>query len=252
MKEIILNQTKTRNRIAFLFTIVIASAFLTGCFDEINCIRGHGAVISEVRETGEFSKIMLMTSGNVYVRQSDETELIIEAQENILQEIYTYVNDDVLKIKLDQCVKAIEPIRVYISTPDITGFKITGSGNIYTQGYIDTDHIEFRITGSGKIYADSLTTNLIETYISGSGDIFITTEETVNNHYINITGSGNIFAFDAPTDEVEIDIIGSGNCNVHAISLLDVEIAGSGNIYYIGHPEIIQEITGSGKIKSRN
>ena len=67
---------------------------------------------------------------------------------------------------------------------------------------------------------------------------------------IEISGSGNVDAMNIPAGSASVSISGSGKVRVSAHDRLSVDIAGSGSVIYAGHPQVSQSIAGSGSVTS--
>ena len=109
----------------------------------------------------------------------------------------------------DSCPMGYE-LNVEVTTPQLSGVEIDGSGKIDTRG--------------GFPQQPKLA--------------------------IEINGSGNVDLMDLPAASTDVAIHGSGKVHVTAQHDLDVEIAGSGSVVYGGNPHISQTIMGSGEVKS--
>ena len=102
-------------------------------FHSCRKVIGHGPVVTENRTVlqtllpliSEYLEIMYYTQDSVY-------KIEIQAQENIIWEIETYVVGNELKIRVNDHVKlrSHEDIRINVSAPSITGLLVSGSGNI--------------------------------------------------------------------------------------------------------------------------
>lgn len=207
----------------------------------------------ETRDVGSFSSISLSISGDLYLSQGNETKVVIEAEQKILDLIRTEVAGGNLKIKFKTGrwnIRSNKHIKIYISTPDIEGIFLSGSGNITAETQIKTEGLDFSISGSGNIVIDDLVASDLEGRISGSGDIDLSGSETVETMEISISGSGDLFAENLKVNSVEIRISGSGTCKVFAVSELEVSVSGSGSVYYKGNPMVNAKVSGSGKVRS--
>ncbi|HEY5337156.1 MAG TPA: DUF2807 domain-containing protein [Rhizomicrobium sp.] len=67
---------------------------------------------------------------------------------------------------------------------------------------------------------------------------------------VEINGSGNVDLAGIPAGASAVAIHGSGKVRIDARDALDVEIAGSGSVLYAGNPHISQTIMGSGEVKN--
>ncbi len=226
----------------------------SGSYDEPyphGCITGSGHLISEKRNVSDFHSINLSTDGDIYLTQGDVPSLIVTTDNNLMYSLDTYVIYGELIIEFDTPLcKNPTMIDIHITIPDIHGLFISGPGNIYAGGWIDTDYLDLEINGSGNIYIDDLTAYSVSSIVNGSGDIDVSGSAIAQE--IDISGSGNFYGFDFFTEDTTVFIYGSGDCRVNVSNILDATINGSGNVIYDGYyPTIIYTISGSGSVYPR-
>lgn len=203
---------------------------------------------TEDRPVGTFSKISMGISGDVYISQGNVPKLTVEAEDEIIGLIVTEVRNDELKIRFSQSrVRTKIPIRIWVTTPELEGLYLSGSGNMITETAVKTDEMELKLSGSGNINVKDISCDELDAAISGSGNIDVAGK--ADEMSIAISGSGNCNADEFQTEETDIRISGSGNCKVNASKDLTVAVSGSGSVFYAGHPTIDVSVSGSGKIK---
>lgn len=212
-------------------------------------IKGEGEIVGEQISMPEITKINMAIDANVNITESDIQEIRIEAQQNIINNITTGVNEGSWNIQFDKNVRKHDGITIYISTALINEVVLTGSGNINSLDTFENSNFKLIITGSGNIDFKAACTSS-EINISGSGNLTLIGTATSQN--IEIPGSGSFNGFNFESDSCEINIPGSGNCEVFSNNYLNVGITGSGNVYYRGLPQISSNITGSGEIINAN
>jgi hypothetical protein len=227
----------------------LVALFIAATFTSCQKINGKGDVIRESRTVTGYSGIEMAMDATVYYTQGDYYSLEIEAQENLMGYIETSVNGTELVIKEKHGVNLgkHDPIRVYITAPDVVSLVISGSGNISVNETWTGNELAANISGSGNIDIANLQSNRITAEISGSGNTEIHSG-TSNYGDFNINGSGNLDMRMAECDTMYASISGSGDMYVNVIKLLDVTISGSGNVYYYGTPAINIHISGSGNV----
>lgn len=278
-----------------LLSLLLLSVTFTSCFTDggVVCTKPNGEVIEEEVSLESFSRIDLSMAGEVYITQGDASSVRIEASDNVIDLIVTNVSGDELNLrtKRGKCIRGKSDVKFYVTTPDVEGITLSGSGKIFNEtpltgkeldiklsgsGEIDLENLEYdnaysSISGSGKVWVDGFDTDDFEVKTSGSGRTTISNLEannvsmsisgsgstsfessTTDRLDASIAGSGKLFAFDMPAERVELSVGGSGDCEVTANEELDVRITGSGSVYYKGQPSIDQKITGSGRIKNSN
>ena len=195
-----------------------------------NCLRGSGAVISETRDLGDFTRIQNSIPADIFITQGPAEPISIEAQANILEQMMTTVSNNTLSISFDDCVEDIDDISIFITIPDITGLTLTGVGNFNTEGAIDVDELDITLTGAGNFN------------LEGTADIL----------NISLTGVGDVNTFPLNTNICNVNLSGVGNAEVSVNDELDVTITGVGSVFYRGEPVVTTTITGSGSVINSN
>jgi hypothetical protein len=231
-----------------LFALSSAILFSSCRYVSGERVRGNGILKTEDRTTGSFKSVASHGSFDVYV-SNGEPSVKIEAEENLLPFIETYVDGSTLNIRTkdNSWIRPGRQIKIFVSSPDFESIRSYGSGDITGQSkIINTSNLELRVNGSANIKMD-VDAPAINTQTNGSGDIDL--KGTAKSFTGEIHGSGDIRALDLQTDEATIKIYGSGNANVFVNSKLDVHVAGSGDVNYKGNAQVSSRMMGSGRIK---
>ena len=206
----------------------------------------------EERKLSGFTGIGLSIAADVYLTQSDTYKCEIEASREDLEEIETYVEGDVLKIKNRDHFRFDfhdRKVKIYISLPKLNNVGISGSGDILAQTPIKTDELDVKISGSGNVKIESLSAKNLDLSISGSGDIYFAGSDIVESSSYTISGSGDIDTQNLQSKKVEVHISGSGDVRVWSVDELDARVSGSGDVYYKGRPIVDAKSSGSGGIQ---
>jgi hypothetical protein len=193
-------------------------------------VKGSGVVASETRHVSGFDAIQLAGSADVTVSFGDSESVVVEAEDNILPLIETYVRGGELVIEWKPMISVsdTEPVRVTVTMKSLKAASLPGSGNITIAG-MNGGAVEFDLPGSGNITADGVV-------------------DSVN---AELSGSGNIVCGDLQAKSATVKLPGSGNVTIFASESLGVTISGSGSVTYRGDPaEFTQSVTGSGTIQA--
>lgn len=231
-----------------LLLLLSAPVILTSCnFMDGKRVKGNGNVTTEERSVGSFKGVRSSGSFDIYVSTGPQS-LKIEAEDNLLPHIESYVDGDILKIETKDGIwlRPKRSIKIYVTAPTFKQIRSSGSGNIIGQNTItDSNKIDVSVSGSADIHLD-LDAPEIETSISGSGNADLKGQTRIFKG--EISGSGSIRAVDLKTEETTIRISGSGDATVYASQKLNVRVAGSGDVRYKGNAEVSSNIAGGGKV----
>jgi hypothetical protein len=239
-------------RLAFLkkhtasFFLLASVIFLFSCNKET--LRGHGDVVSHTRTVGTFNEIDAGGEFEIYLTQGPVKDIVLEGQENILADLSTTTRNNRLEIKYHHNnVKIDEPVRIYITTPNLSEISVSGANKV--QGLTDwqVDDLHVSSSGSGEISLTLLDADFVESDISGSGEINL--KGDAHQHDLDISGSGELNAFELNTAKTSVHISGSGKSDVRVTDELEANISGSGRVRYKGNPSVSTSISGSGKVQ---
>lgn len=216
----------------FLLSVII----LAGCGNEINLndsnndhqqIYGSGRIVTQERFVSECSGIDIRNVGNVYLIQDSLQSVIIEADDNIIDKIFTYRQNGNLVVGLDDGSYSNIKLNIYVSLKAIKNLIINGAGKIISDNSLNCDNLTCLINGAGNIE------------ITGSG----------NYLDCSVTGAGNIDSKNYITSKCKAAVYGTGNCTIYVNDELDAYVSGVGSIIYYGNPPIVQaSVSGIGQI----
>jgi hypothetical protein len=230
-----------------LLVIAMFSLTFSSC---MNCIHGKGEVKTHSIPLMKFTGIKLNTEADVFLVSDSVKNIVVEAQDNIADNLELKVRDGLLIVKNRKCINTNEPVKIFIPARLVEDLQINGSGNIMSKIPLEAKTLALKINGSGNLRI-GITAETIFSEINGSGSIYL--NGSAKKHKTLINGSGNLEAFDMPTEGTEITVNGSGSCQVFAISKLEVLLRGSGDVVYKGSPDVSTTIKGSGSVnKSGN
>ncbi len=192
--------------------------------------KGSGNIISQERKVEKFSAITVKGIAHVHLTQGTPQKVEVKADDNIIDDVTTKVNNEELIIDLNDDDKYDDiDVDVYVTVSTVEKLSISGVGKITTE--------------------NSLKTKELDCIISGVGDIELKGE--AKSQLIKITGVGNVSSFDFVTEQCDVVLTGVSNAHVHATKNLDVEITGMGNVEYKGNPEVTKNDTWFGRVKKR-
>lgn len=223
----------------------LAICSLTSCEKVV----GDGPVVKEIRTVREFTELEFGVPGELEFIESEQQQIIIEAQRNIADVIETYVTGSELRIKVKDSknIWTSEPIKIIVKAPGVHAFAVNGSGSMNIDNLQHSDMLRLKLSGSGKMVARRLKSTDLEARISGSGSIEVL-EGNVEHEDVNISGSGGVNLVEVAAKKASTQTSGSGNIRLNVSDELDVRISGSGDVFYKGSPVVNVSVSGSGRL----
>lgn len=229
--------------LVFALLVIISQACVSG-------IEGNGQVKKETREAAPYTKIDISGAFDVYIRPGNYSAVTVNADENLLPYIETYVKNGELRVSAKERIGHYEKLELYLTMQEFNAADISGACDISTRGAITGGEVELDF--SGAVEADlELNCASIDADMSGASEL--TLKGNASTAAYEISGAGKIKAEDFETRICKIEMSGAGEARVFVTEKLDVEVSGAAEIYYKGNPaEINRKVSGAATIKPIN
>lgn len=217
--------------------------------------RASNTVISEARAVEAFEAVAVAGSIDVIVRQGPTHEVVVEANDNLIDRLETVVEGgrqgQTLQIRWQRGTRfsGRATARVTVTVPTLRAVASAGSGDVTVERF-QADALSVSMAGSGDIRLEDFSGGELSLRIAGSGDV--RASGRADKLALSISGSGDARLAELQAETVTVGIAGSGDALVHAAKSLKVSIAGSGDVRYVGSPEVSSSIAGSGSVRRQN
>lgn len=232
-----------------LFTLILFAGLLFVLPSCRKTTSGKGPVVKETRALSSFSAISFEIGQEFLFIPSDNSEVLIEAQRNIIDLIETNISNGELRIKVrnNTNLRAFEDIRITVRGPSVAALTILGSGNLEATRLSSSGQAKIAVNGSGEVRINEVAANDLSVRINGSGKIKVLSG-SVDSEEVSISGSGEVDLVSLPARTAKTETSGSGTIRLQVSETLNVKIAGSGSVYYKGNPAVNTNIAGSGMV----
>jgi hypothetical protein len=229
-------------------TLLLLSAYVLAV-SSCKKTNGEGPIVKETRNTSGFTGIELQLHADVFYTNDTASKLEVNAQQNILSILETFVSNNrlIIKLKARTDFRDGERVTIYVSAPNVNSFKNTTTGSINVSGSINQPSVYLNNDGSGSIYMQNIIAHDLKAINNGSGKITVGSG-TVVNETLTTDASGKIDVTYLSAKSATAKIIGSGYIKLNASDYLHGIVDGSGSIYFKGFPELWSQINGSGNI----
>ncbi len=238
------------------FLIIITGLVSCNKDDIFGCFKGAGKTISQERNPGNFSGIIMRNNLDVILVPDDEYKVVVEAGKNLQKKIKTNIEEGILDIRNDNACNWVrsydKPLKVYVHHIKLDSIEYRSSGNLYTEGTLINDSIKLDVReGSGRIDLKLQTSKSRISLHYGTTDIHISGISNVN--FISSSSYGLVDCENLQTTFTYMSSSSTNDCYVNVNFVLEVIIKNAGNIYYRGNPsEIKKLISGEGELIKLN
>ena len=210
-----------------------------------------GPKVEQKRTVEPFTGIKVGGAFNVILNQTGKHKLVIEAAEELLDNITTEVKGDVLHIEMkwDWSWKDHDDITVYVDFKDLAFLNVSGAGNVKANSSLRVNDLDLRVSGAGDVDLEVIAEKM-DVEVSGAGDLDLS--GSTDSQEIRLSGAGNYDAQDLKSNYTYAKATGAGSIVVFATEEIEAHASGAGSIKYYGQPEKEKSIaSGAGNISKK-
>lgn len=273
--------------IAWLLVIVMVFT-LSAC--TLNSEIGSGNIVTEERDVSDFTRVSVSGGGDLKLIQGETFSLEVEADENLMQYIQTYVRGGELIIEIKPMLSIVpsRSIQYTVTMPEIKGLDLSGGvdfqadtlevgdidvntsgGSDVEIGELTGDALSADTSGGGKIYISEMKVERTSIVMSGGGKFRVDALEgnlvrmdmsgggevsilggTIESQVIEMSGGGKYDAPDLKSQRVEVDGSGGSRLMLWVEEDLKATLSGGGRLEYYGNPAITSNISGGAALES--
>lgn len=230
-------------------TLILAILF-SSCGFDINIgngKRGNGVVEEEHRKvTSDFTSVSASEGMGVYITQGSELEILVEADENVIDLIATDIKDGVLRIHTIESIGRANK-KVYVSLPFITALETTSGAHMTTNTDIKTERLDLSATSGSKLQIKELLVNQLNIDTSSGAKIIVA--GTAQNVVSSASSGSDIKAEDLSAVVCRANASSGADITINVSQSLIAEASSGGDIRYKGNAKVEQKQSSSGKVK---
>ena len=232
---------------------IILSLMLFSCQFDSNFgfgVRGNGDVETVERSiSGDFDAIKVSRGLDVYLTQSNETSITVEADENLHDIIVTEIEGNTLHIYADENISHSSSKKVMVSFKDISRISSTSGSDVYSTNIITAQNLELSTT-SGSDMELEIDANVVECSATSGSDLRLS--GNTNKLYATATSGSDIKAGNLKAKICEAKATSGADITVNSSDELYAKASSGGDIKYYGNPEKITKKGGvSGSVRKQ-
>ena len=245
-------------KLGYLFIAVLVTTMLGGiCLacNASNKTKRKGKSVTRTQQVGYFSSVEIVGSTDVHFVQGNSREARIVGARHLTELIDLEKSGNTLIIKMKNGKSNFfhsgsDDVTVYLSSPDLVGVTVRGSGDFEADSNIDTDNMKVSVIGSGDVDFKNIICDSFEAVTKGSGDIDAASIDC-KDATLTAYGSGDIEASLKNTGKTTASVFGSGDIDLKLYNCDNVAcyITGSGDIELKGNANSVHKLVkGSGDV----
>lgn len=173
------------------------------------------------------------------LKQGPVQEVIVEADQKIIDDITTNVSGGVLEIDLKKPVHLryndITVMRVFITCNDLNLLDLSGAVELRTETRFTVPKLSMEISGAVESRMELVVQDL-NLSISGSSELKF--QGTASEVKVDASGAAEISAYDMIMTNLTLYASGAVDANVNVSGSLKANVSGACDISYKGNPKV--------------
>ena len=225
-----------RNTFRFIVVIMVMMVLSSSL---MAATKGDGNVVKQKRTLNkEFDGVIVSQGILVYITYGGEFSLVVEADENIQDQLITEVTKEGhLRIYFEGDVKKITSRNVYLTTSNLKLLKAITTAKIEVKNTIKRDEIHITSLSGSNISVDIDVENAI-IYTSRKG--LATIIGVANNLKVKSSSASCVYAFDLISQNCKANSDRLSHININVSEKLEANARLKSMIVYKGKPEKIK------------
>lgn len=228
-----------------IVAIVLLLVATTSCM--IQGVKGNGDIETQDRNIDQnFTSISVSQGIDVYLTTDSAVQIIVEADENIIDLILTEVHNGRLKVYLSKNIWRSTSRKVYISAPSINEVRTSSGAMVKFENTLKADKLTLKASSGSDIRGNVYVTDL-ECSTSSGADIRLS--GTTKSLDARASSGSDIKAYDLDADYVTANASSGADIRVNVSKSINTKASSGGDVKYRGEPiEINKKESAAGKV----
>ncbi len=218
--------------IPFLVGSIIILLILNSCFYGI---RGSKKVVKSERQVEVFESISASAGIDVILTQDSVVKVVVEADDNLQDNIKTEVSNGELKIYPEKRIRSCKAKRVYVSFKTIHSINASSGSAIKSKSELKLPALDLSASSGANIDLALLVVDDLNAEGSSGGDINLS--GTVNNLSVDGSSGVRIRAFDLQCKTCTAGASSGATIKINVSEKIIAKASSGGNISVAGYPK---------------
>ncbi|WP_299895368.1 head GIN domain-containing protein [uncultured Aquimarina sp.] len=231
--------------------IIILMLFIISCDSEnaIDCFQRTGDLVRQEVEVPDFSRILVNQNVEMVLKQGEQTSIVIETGDNLLNEVSAIVEGDRLVLSnTNDCnfVRDFNQTKIFVTAPNITEIRSASQFDISSDGILTYPELrllseDFNEDNGGNINGTFTLEVDCENIIVVGNNIasFFVTGRVINLRVGFFSGTGRFEGDKLIAENVDVFHRGTNKIIVNPRESITGEIRSTGDVISINQPPVV-------------
>lgn len=229
--------------------LLLAMVSLGSCQWNVNLghTNGNGNVVTEDRPVSDFTEVKGTSGIDVYLTEGNQNKVVVEADENLMTLIETYVENDRLIIRTEGNIGKAKSKKVYVTYTHLDKIMASSGADVIGQSVIKAETIMLDASSGADLEVEVFAKEVFAETSSGS-DIKVSGKAT--SLRADASSGSDLDARNLLVVDCRADASSGADITVNVKEKLVTEASSGGDIKYYGNPsEISKNKSASGSVR---
>ncbi|WP_343911774.1 head GIN domain-containing protein [Aquimarina litoralis] len=228
--------------------IILSMLFIISCDTEnaLDCFQRTGDIVRQEVEVSDFSRILVNENVEMVLKQEEQTSVVIESGDNLLNEVSAIVEGDQLILSnTNNCslVRDFNQTKIYVTAPNITEIRSATQFDISSNGVLNYPRLTLSSeeVNDGNINGTfTIDLNSTDLLIRGNniGSYFIK-GNVVNLKIGFFSGTGRFEGDDLIAENIDVFHRGTNKIIINPQQSVIGEIRSTGDVISLNRPPVV-------------
>ncbi|MDA3816403.1 MAG: DUF2807 domain-containing protein [Prolixibacteraceae bacterium] len=226
-----------------VFIAILASAqfMTTSCV--VNSHAGNGNVVKEDREISGFNSISASAGLNVYLTQSDEEQVVVEADENLMEYIITDVRGNQLQCEVEGNIRRSTKLNIYVSYKVLNNISISSGADIETENMLRSNNLSINASSGADA---NLEIEAVSVNCQASSGADVKLKGQCDHFSANSSSGADIKANGLSCKSAQAVASSAGDIRLSVSESINANASSGGDVVFHGSPKTINIDESSG------
>lgn len=212
---------------------------------------GSGDIISEARQVSDFKAISVSGGFEVEIRQGSPVKVLVEADDNIIEDIETTVENNQLKVSMQDGVSYRDVhMKIFITAPGLERVISAASADINLKDEMTSSNRLNIKAASGSSIKGAVNAPDIDVDASSGADVDLTGR--TKNLDVQVSSGASVDAGELLSENTSAQTSSGASANVHASVKLEAKASSGGSVNYRGAANAVIKESSGGSITKVN
>ncbi|GER59033.1 head GIN domain-containing protein [Patiriisocius marinus] len=226
--------------IKLLFICVLTFTAVSCQWDiNLNKVNGNGNVVTEERDNiRDFDRVKGSAGLQVFLKEGKEQKVVVEADDNLMAVIETYVEDGMLRIGVDGNIGRASSKKVFVTYTTLNEVRASSGSHVIVEDEIKNEDITLDASSGAMLEASVFSKKL---YLEASSGANVEVTGKTKELRSKASSGGHINAENVLSAVCNARASSGGHIQVNVKDKLEAKATSGGQIDYYGDPSVKSE-----------